>query len=224
LFGTLPLKNEPAGRLSYDQELADRLLGVDGVEEFTIYGASWKIRTIFQFTAIIIIGLAGMSRAYCFAPIEDAAAKVLILGSMPGKASLAAGEYYAHPQNIFWRIMGELVGARPGFPYESRLRILKSCGIAVWDVLESCIRKSSLDSHIEEVSIIPNDFESFFMRHPKVAYVFFNGAKAEQCFLRHVDPLLKSHSLQYQRLPSTSPANAGTPYEKKLNAWRAVMQ
>lgn len=165
-----------------------------------------------------------MSRAKSFAPIEDAAATVLILGSMPGKASLAAGEYYAHPRNLVWPIMGELVGAHPGLPYEGRLRILKSSGIALWDALESCIRNGSLDSDIEEVSVIPNDFDSFFLRHPNIASVFFNGVKAEQCFRRHVHPSLESQPLQCRRLPSTSPANAGTPYEKKLEAWRAVMQ
>ncbi len=165
-----------------------------------------------------------MSRANGFAPIEDAAAIVLILGSMPGKASLTAGEYYAHPRNIFWPIMGELVGAHPGLAYEGRLRMLKSSGIALWDVLHSCIRKSSLDSDIEEVSVIPNDFEFFFLRHPNITHVFFNGAKAEQCFLRYVQPSLTPHSLQYQRLPSTSPANAGTSYGKKLDAWQAVIQ
>ena len=165
-----------------------------------------------------------MSRANGFAPIEDTAAIVLILGSMPGKASLAAGEYYAHPRNLFWPIMGELVGAHSCLPYEGRLRILKSSGIALWDVLESCIRNGSLDSHIEEASVIPNDFESFFLRHPNIAYLFFNGVKPEQCFLRHVQPSLKSQPLQYRRLPSTSPANAGTSYEKKLEAWRAVIQ
>ncbi|MCX5839306.1 MAG: DNA-deoxyinosine glycosylase [Deltaproteobacteria bacterium] len=165
-----------------------------------------------------------MSHARGFAPIGNKAAIVLILGSMPGKVSLAAGEYYAHPRNYFWPIMGELVGAHPGLPYADRLCILKSFGIALWDVLESCIRKGSLDSQIEEVSVVPNDFESFFLRHPNIDHVFFNGAKAEQCFRRHVQPSLTLHSLQYQRLPSTSPANAGTPYEKKRDAWQAVMQ
>jgi TDG/mug DNA glycosylase family protein len=165
-----------------------------------------------------------MSHVHCFSPIEDAAAIVLILGSMPGKVSLAASEYYAHPRNLFWPIMGELVGAYPGLLYEGRLRILKSSGIALWDVLESCIRNSSLDSDIEEASAVPNDFDSFFLRHPNIACVFFNGVKAEQCFLRHVKPSLKSQPLQYRRLPSTSPANAGTSYEKKLEAWRVVMQ
>lgn len=149
---------------------------------------------------------------------------MLILGSMPGKASLAAGEYYAHPRNHFWPIMGELVGARPSLTYEERLRVLKSSGIALWDVLKSCIRNGSLDAHIEDASVIPNDFDAFFLRHPNIAHLFFNGAKAEQCFRRHVQPLLQPLPLQCRRLPSTSPANAGAPYEKKLEAWRAVMQ
>jgi double-stranded uracil-DNA glycosylase len=165
-----------------------------------------------------------MARIRCFAPVEDPAATVLILGSMPGKASLAAGEYYAHPRNVFWTIMGELIGARPDLPYQTRLKILPASGIALWDVLGSCVRKSSLDSHIEAGSAVPNDFQSFFLRHPNISRVYFNGAKAEQCFLKYVRPELDSPPLQYQRLPSTSPANAGIPYEQKLLAWRSVMR
>ena len=165
-----------------------------------------------------------MPRVHCFAPIEDSAASVLILGSMPGKASLAAGEYYAHPRNVFWTILGELIGAHPGLPYEHRLRILRSCGIALWDVLGSCVRSSSLDAHIEADSAVSNDFKTFFLLHPNITRVFFNGAKAEQCFLKYARPALRSSALQYQRLPSTSPANAGIPYEQKLLAWQAVMQ
>ena len=114
--------------------------------------------------------------------MEDTAAIVLILGSMPGKASLAAGEYYAHPRNLFWPIMGELVGAHPGLPYEGRLRMLKSSGIALWDVLESCIRNSSLDSHIEEASVIPNDFDSFFQRHPNIAMFSSTASRLNSAF------------------------------------------
>lgn len=165
-----------------------------------------------------------MPRIRCFAPIENPAATVLILGSMPGKASLAAGEYYAHPRNAFWAIMGELIGARPDLPYQARLKILRSSGIALWDVLGSCVRKSSLDSHIEADSAVPNDFKSFFLRHPNITRVFFNGAKAEQCFLKYVQPSLDSTTLQFQRLPSTSPANAGISYEQKLLAWRSVIR
>jgi TDG/mug DNA glycosylase family protein len=164
-----------------------------------------------------------MKRIHGFSPVENADANVLILGSMPGKASLAAGQYYAHHRNMFWTIMGELVGAHPGLPYRERLKILRSSGIALWDVLESCLRKTSLDSHIKTTSEAPNDFNAFFLQHPGITHVFFNGAKAEQSFLKHVLPLLKSASLQYQRLPSTSPANAGMPYQQKLLAWRSVL-
>jgi TDG/mug DNA glycosylase family protein len=164
-----------------------------------------------------------MKRLHGFAPIEDSEATVLVLGSMPGKASLAAGQYYAHQRNIFWVIMGELIGARPGLPYRERLNILRSSGIALWDVLESCIRRTSLDSHIETDSEIPNDFNAFFQLNPYITHVFFNGAKAEQCFLKYARPVLKSFPLKYQRLPSTSPANAGIPYQQKLLAWRSVL-
>jgi len=165
-----------------------------------------------------------MPRVHCFAPIEDPSATVLILGSMPGKASLAAGEYYAHPRNVFWTIVGELIGAHPGLPYQDRLKILRCSGIALWDVLGSCVRTGSLDSRIEADSATPNDFKSFFLRHPDIARVFFNGVKAEQCYMKYVHPSLKSVPLQYQRLPSTSPANAGITYGQKLLAWKSVIQ
>ena len=141
---------------------------------------------------------------------------------MPGKASLAAGEYYAHPRNLFWNIMGEQLGFSPGLCYEKRLAKLRSSGIALWDVLQSCVRESSLDNRIETDSEVPNDFAAFFRQHPRLTHVFFNGAKAEQCFHRHVRPLLRAKELKYLRLPSTSPANAGIPYEKKRLAWQAV--
>jgi len=165
-----------------------------------------------------------MKRIHSFAPVENADANILILGSMPGKASLAAGQYYAHHRNMFWTIMGEFIGAHPGLPYEERLKMLRSSGIALWDVLHSCVRKSSLDSHIEASSEVPNDFNAFLLQHPGVTHVFFNGAKAEQSFRKHVMPTLKSATLQYQRLPSTSPANAGMSYQQKLFAWRSVIR
>jgi double-stranded uracil-DNA glycosylase len=163
-----------------------------------------------------------MQHIHSFVPIEDADAVVLVLGSMPGNASLAAGEYYAHKRNHFWPIMGELIGAHTGLTYRDRIKILQSSGIALWDVLESCIRKTSLDSRIEAASEIPNDFNAFFLQHPCITHVFFNGAKAEQCFLKHVQPSLISARLKFQRLPSTSPANAGITYQQKLLAWHSV--
>jgi len=165
-----------------------------------------------------------MPRVYCFEPIEDTAATVLILGSMPGRISLATGQYYAHTRNAFWTIMGELIGAQSGLPYTERIGILRDSGIALWDVLASCVRTGSLDSDIQSGSVVPNDFNSFFLGHPDISRIYFNGAKAEQCFLKYVHPYLDSGTLQYRRLPSTSPANAGITYGKKLLAWQSVIK
>lgn len=166
-----------------------------------------------------------MPRVRSFPPIENARARVLILGSMPGGASLAAGQYYAHPQNLFWRIMCNLLGANIELPYRSRLALLKSNRIALWDVLEFCEREGSLDSAIDDNSIVVNDFVSFFRTHRHVTHVFFNGAKAESSYRRHV---LLAHGgelgpLEYCRLPSTSPAHAAKSYEEKRKAWRRVV-
>ena len=157
-----------------------------------------------------------------FAPVENADAKILILGSMPGEASLRAGEYYAHPRNLFWRTMCELIGANPELPYSQRIQALKSAKIALWDVLRSCRRKGSLDSSIDDRSLTPNDFAGFFRNHPDVTHVFFNGAKAEQCYRKHVHPVPGTSHIEYLRLPSTSPANASISRERKLEAWQAI--
>jgi double-stranded uracil-DNA glycosylase len=159
-----------------------------------------------------------------FAPIEDASARVLILGSMPGKESLRAGQYYTHPRNAFWPIMSDLIGAKPTLPYEANTIKLKAAGIALWDVLASCTRHSSLDADIDKDSISPNDFEAFFLVHPSITHIFFNGAMAEKCFHQYAKFALESRSLQYQRLPSTSPANASMTYNQKLNAWKIIIE
>lgn len=157
-----------------------------------------------------------------FAPVADAAARLLILGSMPGVESLRTGRYYAHPRNAFWRIMGELTGASPELPYAVRTRRLRLAGIALWDVLAACVRSGSLDAAIDEQSIIANDLVSFLAQHSRITHVFFNGATAERCFRVHVQPALEGGVLRLQRLPSTSPAHAALAYEQKLRAWRAV--
>jgi TDG/mug DNA glycosylase family protein len=158
-----------------------------------------------------------------FPPVAAPDARLLILGSMPGKASLAANQYYAHPRNLFWPIMGELFGASLELPYEERLEVLRGEGVALWDVLKECFRVSALDSDIVEASIITNDFADFFARHTQIRHVFFNGAKAEQAFHRYALPTL-AHlpPIELIRLPSTSPANAATPLATKLALWRLV--
>lgn len=159
-----------------------------------------------------------------FVPVADATARVLVLGSMPGIESLRARQYYAHPRNAFWRIMGDLIGASPELPYTTRTRQLKSAGIALWDVLAACEREGSLDADIDTDSIIANDLQSFLTRHPRITHVFFNGATAERCFRIHVKPTLDTDALHLQRLPSTSPAHAALDYRRKLQAWRAILK
>ena len=153
-----------------------------------------------------------------FAPVSNADAKVLILGSMPGEESLHKKQYYALPQNTFWKIMGKLVGAHPEMLYKDRLDALQASGIALWDVLDSCERQGSLDSNIKNESA--NDFALFFAKHPHITHVFFNGTKAEQCFKKLVQGKQALPPLEFCRLPSTSPAHAGMRYEEKLKCWR----
>jgi len=99
---------------------------------------------------------------------------------MPGAMSLSAGQYYAHPRNAFWKIMGELVGAGPDAPYAERAAILQARRIALWDVLHSCIRAGSLDADIRDEA--PNDFAAFFATHPRIKRIGCNGAKAAASF------------------------------------------
>jgi double-stranded uracil-DNA glycosylase len=164
-------------------------------------------------------------RVHSFPPISDPGSRVLILGSMPGKASLRAKQYYAHPQNAFWRIITALFELAADAPYEVRVEALRENGIALWDVMKSCTRESSLDSDVVESSIVPNAFPSFLRAHPRIGTICFNGAKAEESFHRYALPGLGTRGdLVYYRLPSTSPAHASLSFAKKLAAWRAVLR
>jgi hypoxanthine-DNA glycosylase len=159
-----------------------------------------------------------------FPPIAASDARVLVLGSMPSIASLAKRQYYAHPRNAFWPIMGRLFGAGPEIPYRRRKRVLCVHGVAVWDVLRDCYREGSLDTSIDRESESPNDFVTFVADHPQIAAIFFNGQKAESAYRRLVLPIVEStgRDIRYVRLPSTSPAHAGRSFEEKLAAWQAV--
>jgi hypoxanthine-DNA glycosylase len=148
-------------------------------------------------------------------------ARVLILGSMPGEESLRQNQYYAHPRNLFWEIMGELFGAEREIRYEKRLKILRVKGIALWDVAHSCHREGSLDSNMVEVE--SNDFQSLFKTAPKIYTVFFNGQTAATLFRKLVLPKL-DRELKLITLPSTSPANAAVSIETKRAAWAMVQR
>jgi len=156
-------------------------------------------------------------------PVAGARVRVLVLGSMPGAVSLEARRYYAHPRNLFWPLMGALIGAGPELPYTARLARLQARGLALWDVLQHCRRRGSLDAAIRADTEVPNDFAAFFAAQPQLRAVFFNGRKAEQAFLRRVRPQLAAPLPALVGLPSTSPANAAVPAAEKLRRWRELL-
>ncbi|MFK7733093.1 MAG: DNA-deoxyinosine glycosylase [Pseudomonadales bacterium] len=164
-----------------------------------------------------------------FPPIADRNVRILILGSMPGTASLDAEQYYAHPRNAFWPIVLAILNdsdkPESVFPdYAQRLEALRCCGVGLWDVLQTCYREGSLDSSIKEESIVANDFLSLFRETPKLRAVFFNGAKAEHSFRKFVHADIKQEFGQVDlvRLPSTSPAHASLGVPEKLEQWRQI--
>jgi hypoxanthine-DNA glycosylase len=164
-----------------------------------------------------------MNQLRGFPPISRPDAHTLILGSMPSSESLAQQRYYAHPRNSFWPIICDLLLITAS-GYEERAKQVTGKGIAVWDVLKACFRAGSLDSAIDDRTIVTNDFSGFFREHPLVSRVFFNGAKAETLYLRHVLPGLSDAAAPgLQRLPSTSPANAGMSLAQKTAAWRMIL-
>ncbi|CAB3709817.1 DNA-deoxyinosine glycosylase [Achromobacter pestifer] len=159
-----------------------------------------------------------------FSPVATPAARVLVLGSMPGVASLKQARYYAHPRNAFWPIAAQVLGFDPQLDYPRRLLALQAAGVALWDVLQACERPGSLDANIRGDSLVPNDFTSFLHAHPAITRICFNGGKAAALYRRHVLPGLASATLEYVDLPSTSPAHAAASFEQKLAAWRQALR
>lgn len=158
---------------------------------------------------------------YSFPPVVSPDARVLVLGSMPGVRSLELQQYYAHPQNGFWRIMAGIIDLDIDGSYEQRIEALRANKVALWDVLSSCERVGSLDSDIRPESIQINNFESLLKENKSLTSVFFNGRKSQQLFERYVVgkvPAIGAMTLQY--LPSTSPAHASLSFEKKLLVWK----
>jgi hypoxanthine-DNA glycosylase len=158
----------------------------------------------------------------CFPPFGRPDARVLILGSLPGRMSLERQQYYAHPQNSFWKIMGRLLDFSPvDRPYEQRRKIILDSGIAIWDVCAAAHRKGSLDTAIKNIEA--NDFAAFYATHPQIQLVCFNGQKAETIYQKKVGTV-HAPGVEFRRLPSTSPAHAGMTFEKKFQAWSELLQ
>ena len=156
-----------------------------------------------------------------FPPIVEETAIVLILGSMPGEESLRKNEYYGHPRNAFWIIMATLFGFDSSMKYEERTRILLKNRIALWDVMRFCERRGSLDNNIKNRTIVENDFGYFFNNYPTIRDVYFNGAKAEKEYFKRVLPKLSrsKRKINYDRLPSTSPAMTHLSLNAKILEW-----
>lgn len=161
-----------------------------------------------------------------FPPLCGPDARVLVLGSLPGQASLAAGRYYAQAQNAFWRIMGALLDAGPELAYAERVARLERASLAVWDVLAAGQRAGSLDSAIVRSTAVVNDFRSLFRRHPTIGLVCFNGRTAEHLYRKRVLPDLpaRAREIPLHLLPSTSPAHAGMPFAAKLERWSVLLE
>jgi len=165
-----------------------------------------------------------MSETRGFPPIAGPGARVLVLGSLPSVKSVEKQQYYGHPQNAFWPVMGELFGAGLEMPYADRAETLVKNQLAVWDVLAASIRPGSMDAAIDETMARPNDFSRFFREQPRIGLVCFNGKAAARLYDRLVAPALEkgSNTPEYQTLPSTSPAYASMSFAEKLERWRVV--
>ncbi len=161
-----------------------------------------------------------------FPPIVADHSQILILGSMPSVASLKQQQYYGNPRNHFWLIMSQLFGFDISLPYADKVATVLDQGIAIWDVIHCCYRPGSADSAIDPDSITPQNFHEFFLQYPNIEYVFFNGRKAEQVYRGQVLPELGSDFdyIQYQLLPSTSPAHASLSKDNKTLAWLVIKE
>ncbi|WP_244813900.1 DNA-deoxyinosine glycosylase [Caballeronia sp. Lep1P3] len=152
-----------------------------------------------------------------FPPVGDARTHTLILGSFPGVASLDATQYYAHPRNQFWRLVGAVIGEPlHELAYAQRLSRLTDRGIGLWDVLAACEREGSLDSAIRNAS--PNDFAAFHARFPMLRKVCFNGKTSGK-----FAPVIAAAGYATLVLPSSSPANAILSFDQKLRIWRDIL-
>ena len=157
-----------------------------------------------------------MTRLVGLGPVADERTRLVVLGSFPGVASLAAAQYYGHPRNHFWPILSALWGVDlRALDYPRRLDELLRRGLGLWDVYAACRREGSLDSAIEAAEL--NDFAALRRLAPELRAVAHNGGESARAMRR-----LQALGLAVHRLPSTSPANASWSFERKLAAWREL--
>ena len=157
-----------------------------------------------------------MDRINSFPPIADKHSKILILGSMPGAKSLQMQQYYAFPQNQFWKIIFHLFDSEFSEDYETRINLLKRNKVALWDVIESCERKGSLDTEIKDE--VDNDIPQLIENHPNIRMIFCNGQKSYKNLLKILG---KNFKIPIVVLPSTSPLHT-VKFEEKLESWKVI--
>lgn len=157
------------------------------------------------------------NRISSFPPFIDDRSKILILGSIPGVKSLEKQQYYAHPQNKFWKIIFELFNEDFTENYDERIAVLKKYHIAIWDVIDSCERKGSLDSEIKNEEA--NQIGELLEQYPNVKAIFCNGGKS----YKNLQKILgKNYRIPIILLPSTSPLHT-VSFEKKYEEWKVIL-
>lgn len=163
-----------------------------------------------------------MTNCKSFEPSINKNSKILILGSMPGVKSLAKQEYYAHPQNRFWKLMGLFCSCSDlhNLKYNKKLETLLNNNFALWDVIKTCNRIGSLDSDIQNET--PNEITKLLKKYSNIEIICLNGNKAYSAFKKHFPDLLKSY--RCFKLPSTSPANARYRLEDLYNEWQKAVE
>lgn len=165
---------------------------------------------------ILMAHFGDLTLLHSFDYIVDEKTTTLIIGSMPGEASLEAVEYYAHKHNLFWKFLFEAFGEKFDTPdYTAKISFLTAHHFGLWDAVKSCVRDGSLDTNIKMAT--PNDFKTLFLRYPNIKRLLFNGQKAFQLFKRFHGDLLTKYD--YIVLPSTSPANASIPLAERRRIW-----
>ncbi|MFQ8430741.1 DNA-deoxyinosine glycosylase [Amaricoccus sp. W119] len=162
--------------------------------------------------------MTGETRARHFPPVAGPGTRVLILGSLPGLASLSAGQYYAHPRNAFWRLAGGLIGVDlADLPYPDRLRAAQAAGIGLWDVVGSATRRGSLDQAIRDPELA--DLAGLVMTLPRLRAIAFNGATAARHGrARLAGSWMGGGAPDLIDLPSSSPAHT-MPFAEKARRW-----
>lgn len=158
------------------------------------------------------------NRISSFPPLIDDHSEILILGSIPGVKSLEMQQYYAHPQNKFWRIILELLNEEFTEDYAKRIQTLKKHHIALWDVIDSCERKGSLDSEIKNEEA--NQIDELLEDYPNVKAIFCNGGKS----YKNLQKLLgKNYKIPIFLMPSTSPLHT-ISFERKFEEWKKALE